>query len=138
MLGATQITYYFSVHYLQSESHSFDTGPLCICLPALSLNSTPPPQLLSSLLNTFGTILPLWLKNINVSVVAFFPLRLSLWFSFGKKRLLRGHVRCPHENLRLYFQKRPLCSNYTFSQLIFQLRCLVQNHLGNDRAPTCS
>lgn len=68
--GATQITYYFSVDYLQSQSHGIDTGPLCICLPVLSLN--PPPCLLSSPLNTFGTGLPLWLKNISVSMVPFF------------------------------------------------------------------
>lgn len=37
MLGATQITYYFSVHYLEPRSHCIDTGTLCICLPALSL-----------------------------------------------------------------------------------------------------
>ena len=68
--GGTQITYYFSVHYLQSQSHSIDTGPLCICLPVLSLN--PPPRLLSSPLNTFGSGLPLWLKNTSVSMVPFF------------------------------------------------------------------
>lgn len=68
--GATQITYYFSVHYLQSQSHGIDTGPLCICLPVLSLN--PPPRLRSSPLNTFGTGLPLWLKNTSVSMVPFF------------------------------------------------------------------
>lgn len=70
MLGATQITYYFSVHYLESQSHGIDTGPLCICLPALS--PPYPPRLLSSLLNTFGTGLPLWLKNTSVSMVPFF------------------------------------------------------------------
>lgn len=70
--GATQITYYFSVHYLQSQSYSIDTGPLCICLPALSLNPHRPPRLLSSPLNTFGAGLPLWLKNTSVSMVPFF------------------------------------------------------------------
>lgn len=75
LVWATQITYYFSFDYLQSQSHGIDTGPLCICLPALSPSppATPPPlRLLSSALNTFGAGLPLWLKNTLVSMVPFF------------------------------------------------------------------
>lgn len=49
-----------------------------------------------------------------------FLLRLSLWFSFGQKRLLAwGDVCRPHENLCLSFLKRPHCTD---SQLILRLR----------------
>lgn len=65
-----------------------------------------------------------------------FPLRLSLWFSFGQKRLLARRDVCrPLENLCLYFLKRPLCTDYAFSQLILKLKCLIQNHLGMQEHP---
>jgi len=62
-----------------------------VCLPCPSTHHHP---LLSYLLNTFGTGLPLWLKNTNVSIVAFFPPRLS----FGSARpqeTLAGWKRVP-------------------------------------------
>lgn len=135
MLGATQITYYFCVRYLQWQSHSIDTGPLCICLPALSLNPTAPtpPRFSTEHIWRWASTLAEEYQCVNGSL---FPLRLSLWFSFGQRRLLAGGDVCrPHENLRLYFLKRPLYPDHTFSQLILQLRYPVQNPLGVTEPP---
>lgn len=88
---------------------------VCLLCPSTPLTA---PTLLSSLVNAFGAGLPL-------SFLSLFPLRLSLWFSFGQKRLLaRGDVCRPHENLCLSFLKRPLCTN---SQLILQLISSVKS-----------
>lgn len=55
-----------------------------------------------------------------------FPLRLSLWFSFVQKRFLaQRDVFRPHENLCLYFLKKPFCTDF-----VLQPRYLVWNHLG--------
>lgn len=135
MLGTTQITYYFSVHYLQSQSCSIDTGPLCICLPALSLNPLTAPPPTPPLFSTehiwrWASTSAEEYQCVNGSL---FPLRLSLWFSFGQKRLLAwGDVCRPHENLCLSFLKRPHCTD---SQLILRLRYPVWNHLGMTEHP---
>lgn len=80
-------------------------------LPALSLHHHHQRLLSSSLLNTFGSGLPLWLKNSCVSML---PLSSSaacppFGAAFCQSRLLAGGDVCrPHENECLYFLKRPL------------------------------
>lgn len=72
---------------------------LCHSTPSLH------PHLHSSLLSTFGTELPLLLKNTIVSMVPFFFCARP----FGQKRLLGwGDVCHPHENLCLFSLKATL------------------------------
>ena len=118
--GPTPITCYLSVHYLWSQSVSSDTGPLCIFLPALSLNplAAPVPPVFSTE-RIFSAGLPLLLKNTIVSMVPFFSpsapvLLVRLWLEEAWR-----HVCRPHENLSLFFLQRPLHTNL---QLILLLR----------------
>lgn len=97
---------------------------VCLLFPSVA----PTPPLLYWTHLALGFHLAEEYQCVNGSL---FPLRLSLRFSFSQKGLLAQRGVCrPHENLCLYFLKRPLCTGYTFSQLILQLRCLVRNHLG--------
>lgn len=67
--GGTQITYYFSVHYL-CRAKAWTLG-LCIGLSTLSSNPLTAPTPPVPLLSTIGSGLPLLMKNTSSSLVHF-------------------------------------------------------------------
>lgn len=104
--GGTQITYYFSVHYLQLQSKRLDTEPLCICLSAPSPNPLTAPAPPVSLLSTVVSGLPLLLKNTIVSLVLALFSAVSLWFCFCEKRVLACEDVCHlRENVPFIFSR---------------------------------
>lgn len=67
-----------------------------------------------------------------------FPLRLSLWFSFGQRRLLAGGDVCrPHENVSLFPQKATLHQPHVLTAHFAAQMSSVKS-TWPDRIPTCS
>jgi len=113
MLATTQMTYYFSVHYIQLQSNCIDTGPLCIWSPALFLNPPPPtPPLFSTepILHEASTSAEEY-QCLNGFP---FPPRLSLFGgALARGVFWPGKTCAALVKLCFYFLKRPLCTDCT-------------------------
>lgn len=106
---------------------------VCLLCPSIAPPPPTPPLFSTEHIWRLASTLAEEYQCVNCSL---FPLRLSLWLSFSQGRFLAGGDVCHlHENVSLYFLKRPLCTDYTFSKLLLQLRYAVWNDFGMTEHP---
>lgn len=81
-----------------------DTGPLCICLSTLSSNPLTAPTPPVSLLSTFGSGLPLLMKNTSSSLLLFLFCAGPFASAFARRRACATLVKTrPSSSLTAHF-----------------------------------